>query len=495
LVSSSEHPDLPQHPHRWEILAAAACVAIALYTAVLPLYRAFFLLEVSYNEGWNVYNAQIVAHHLLLYGAPYGWTTVNYPALSFFLIGQLSRLTHDFLFTGRALSLLGLAASGVIVGLIVRRLTGSRFSAFLAGIYCVALFCCSNANFHVGADDPQLLAQAILAAGLLLYIWRRESDIALAGAAFLFVLGLNIKHNQIDFPLAVLIDLCLISWRRARNFVVLLVVFAAAAFLATVEFGGRYFLAQLFAPRLYSPMGALRNASDYYPPLLIPVVIAIVVAFKARRNQHTRVISLLFLVSLVLGLGLGGGVGVSYNIYFSNTVAIAILLGIFLGELRKLQHPSPFGRLFCRAGAPLLLFLWLLIPMQCNEILGLDKDLREVHAAHSRFGAQVAFLRAQPGPALCESLLRCYVAGKPYVYDPAVSTSLIRTGRLEANPIVERIRRREYGAIQFDRPPSASGQPASTPDRFVEEILSAAAEYYSVALVNKDCTIYVPRKP
>ena len=36
----------------------------------------------------------------------------------------------------------------------------------------------------------------------------------------------------------------------------------------------------------------------------------------------------------------------------------------------------------------------------------------------SRIQRDVAFLQAHPGPALCESLLRCAFAGKPYGYDP-----------------------------------------------------------------------------
>src|ERR1700691_5528985 len=101
------------------------CVGLALVMAAYPFARACLRFEVGYNEGWNVYNASTVVHHALLYGARPGWTTINYPMLSFVAVAALERVTHDLLFTGRALSLLGLLGSCVIVGGIVRRLGGS----------------------------------------------------------------------------------------------------------------------------------------------------------------------------------------------------------------------------------------------------------------------------------------------------------------------------------------------------------------------------------
>ena len=38
------------------------------------------------------------------------------------------------------------------------------------------------------------------------------------------------------------------------------------------------------------------------------------------------------------------------------------------------------------------------------------------------------------------------------------------------------------------------GQPPWNPERFTGQILSATAEYYRVAWVNKDCTIYIPKE-
>lgn len=102
---------------------AACCLGFALLTFAVPLARAFFRVEMNYNEGWNVWNAAMEANHLPLYSQKAGWTTVNYPMLSYVLVAQLHRWTHEYLFTARVLSLLALCISCLLVAAIVQRLT------------------------------------------------------------------------------------------------------------------------------------------------------------------------------------------------------------------------------------------------------------------------------------------------------------------------------------------------------------------------------------
>ena len=72
----------------WITLAILAVFSLA--TLYFPLVRAFYRFEFNYNEGWNVYNTQAAMQHLPLYYPKYGWTTVNYPFLSFYLVGYVS---------------------------------------------------------------------------------------------------------------------------------------------------------------------------------------------------------------------------------------------------------------------------------------------------------------------------------------------------------------------------------------------------------------------
>jgi hypothetical protein len=71
------------------------CIAISFWTAAYPFSRAFLKTQITYNEGWNAYNAMKVAEHQPLYPSAYGWTSVNYPALSFHLIAALGSLDYS----------------------------------------------------------------------------------------------------------------------------------------------------------------------------------------------------------------------------------------------------------------------------------------------------------------------------------------------------------------------------------------------------------------
>jgi hypothetical protein len=470
------------------------CGALALFTAWMPVYRGTLRLEIKYNEGWNAYNAATVAEHSLLYPVRYGWTMANYPSFSFVAIAGLARYTHEYLFTGRALSLCSLLLSCVLAGAIVTRLTASRRHGLLTAMLCLALFC-ANADTYVAMNEPQMFAQLFFMAALLVYLRGPERPASLVLCALLIVLGGNVKHNLIDFPLAIAIDLALRSRRRLLLFVGAALLFELAAFQLNLYVGGPHFLGQLLVPRLYTLVRLVNSVWDYYMPLLIPVVAAIAAALRAARSPERRVLALLLAASLAVGIFFAGGDGVSINTFFSSTLAIAMLLGLFL-------HPAgaPAGGWAALARrreliAPAALFAWMLVPMACNEILFPREQLAQLQTAQQYYSEEVQLLRSQPGPALCESILRCYDAGKPYVLDPFNATSLIKFGKLDQNVLVQGIQDRRYAAVQFDKRPNADGLPKAPDERFTRAVLEAVRDNYRPVLVHADCTIYLPAKP
>jgi hypothetical protein len=466
------------------------CGALSLFSlsaTIVPFGRALYKVQVNYNEGWNVYTASGLAHHEALYPSRFGWTTVNYPALSFFVMGALSRLTHEYLFTGRFVSILSLLICCGLVGAIVKRATGTLVPAILSAFFCLALFC-ARADGYVGMDDPQMLAQVFFLSGLLLYVSRGREDIWLVGTALLFVLGGSIKHNLIDFPLAVFLDLCIFSRRRAFHFVVYMAFFLAFAVVLNVLIGGPFFVAKLLTPRLYSVSGALKSFLRYYS-IQVPFVAAAITMSYAIKNSSTRVIALFFVVSLIVGIGFAGGSGVAINTFFSNFLAISILVGIMIAMLWTnaiaLQEST-----YLKIAIPVMVFGSLVFPMQSAGELHPVEKLQDVRMSEAQFEREVGFLQSQPGPALCESLLRCYFAGKPYIYDPFNSTSLIRLGKIDPGEVTDKIRTHEYGAIQLDSLLESMPRPN---DRFVDQILDAIEKHYRPALEETDCAIYVPK--
>jgi hypothetical protein len=470
-----------------------SCAFLAIAMAIYPFARACFRFEGNYNEGWNVYNASTVAHHQLLYGARPGWTTVNYPMLSFVVVALLQHVTHDLLFTARVLSLLGLVVSSALVGAIVRQLRGSRRAAILASFFCLAVFC-TDADSYVGIDDPQIFAQMFFLAGLLVYLWKRNSPAAIAAAALLFVAGGSIKHNPIDFPLTVLLDLALVAPRRALWFAGCGLALAGASVALNMHFGGPYFVSQIVAPRSYSTLKAMANLLYVFGPLLLPFSVAVGMAFAVRKDPKRRIAAILLGTSLLLGGYFGGGRGVSINALFSALLAMTILLGLFWDQVRARRwlRMEWVGADF----APLILFGWLLIPWLLVPWLSSETwnpvlRLRDAAAAEKRFQVETAFLRARNGPALCESLLQCYFAGKPYVYDPFNATRLIEARRLNETPMVNDLRNQRYGAVQFDHPIEQE----RNSERWNPTFIAAIEANYVPALMNQDGEIYVPKTP
>ncbi len=468
---------------RWAVWAS---IGLALFTAVYPVVRAFYRVEITYNEGWNVYSANAFAHHQMLYPAAYGWTTVNYPILSFAIAACLHRLTHDYLITARVLSLLGTLLCGVFAGLVVRKLTASTRAAWMTGAYSIAVFC-ALADFYVGQDDPEMLALALFMAAFLLYVARRNSWVALAGVAALFVIGGNIKHDPLGLPAAVLLDLALLrAWKRAAWFCAWGAVLACASVWLNVHFGGPGFFMQLAAPRTFSSLKGLIQMGTMFGPLLLPFCLAAYAATKSVRDEHARVLSLLLAVGLLFGVMFGGGAGVSVNSEFTALLATVMLCGVALVKIACGEWKWRAANVRTYA-APALL-LWLAIPLILCSTWNPIGELRRVAAEQRTFDQDVAWLRAQPGPALCESLLRCYFAGKPYEYDPFNATRLIAFHKLDDSVVVDALEQHRYGAVQLNFPWTDA-----FPDRFNARIASAIEQNYRPALVHDGAALYVPR--
>jgi hypothetical protein len=75
-----------------------ALAVLAVLTAVYaawPLWRAVFPLEIEVDDVWNAYNADAAFGPRALYSPAVALIANNYPPLSFYLIGFLSRLTFD----------------------------------------------------------------------------------------------------------------------------------------------------------------------------------------------------------------------------------------------------------------------------------------------------------------------------------------------------------------------------------------------------------------
>jgi hypothetical protein len=464
----------------------AILLAFSLATLVFPMARAFYRFEFNYNEGWNAYNTQAAMQHLPLYYPKYGWTTVNYPFLSFYLVGYVSRFIGDYLLTGRLLSLVAFLVSCVLVGLLVKKLTGGWGPAVFASAFCLGLFC-SVADSSVAADDPQMLPYPLFLFGLWVYLQAVPSTLRIAGITSLFVLGGNIKQNLLPAPISVLSDLFISSSSKAVRFIVFGVLFLALSIVVNILVGGPFFISHLLTSRAYSFVRLRNLFFAFYSPLGLPLAISVFWSIWQLQSRQARVISFYFFSSLLIGVAFGGGSGVFQNTYFDNLFAMSIIMGACLDSLWKAPIPSLGKGGRWRFLVPVLLYssvVFTFVPWGVK----VPRMLSDLPERQRQFEAEVSFLVAQPGPAICESLILCYDAGKPYILDPFNSARLVRLGKLDSNEIVKQIAEKKYGAIQTETPVTQKRGV-----RFPDEVLDAIDRYYVEAFKGPDCHIYVPR--
>jgi hypothetical protein len=266
------------------------------------------------------------------------------------------------------------------------------------------------------------------------------------------------------------------------------VVFAGISVALQRRFGGPYFLSQMTVPRVYDAGKIPMEFVVVFGPVLLPTVLALAVVWRMRGDVRRRIVGILLCADLVAGGYMEGGRGVSINCLFSALLAVAMSMGLLLDEWKDGRWRSvPVERAELAAVG---LFAWLVIPLLAFGGWNPVARLREDAQAARDFDAEVKVLAAQPGPGLCESLLRCYFAGKPYVYDPFNATRLIHFGRLDAGVVVEGLQERRYGAVQLDEPLT---QELVDSERFDPALLRAIGENYGPAMVRRDGEVWLPR--
>src|SRR5471030_3561374 len=94
-----------------------------------------------YNVGWDPYYADQDPPGKPLYGTRPDRLAVNYPLLSFHLVGALGSVLGDLNFAGRVLSLAALLWVALCAGWAARSLSGDTLAGAFAALFCIAWIC------------------------------------------------------------------------------------------------------------------------------------------------------------------------------------------------------------------------------------------------------------------------------------------------------------------------------------------------------------------
>jgi hypothetical protein len=482
-------------------LAVALAAAAALLALVVPVLTMGFRYEKLYGEGWNAYHAARAAAGETLYsGDPE--RLVNYPFLSFYLVAWLKPILGDVLYIGRALSLLGLLATVAGSAFIVRRLGGERLDAAFAAA-CVLGFLLVQAPSWIGANDPQLLAEGLMIGGLACYLGGRVGPARLAATVLLFALAGFTKHNLVAIPAAVTIDILI---NKRPRFALwcgfaggVLALFVGLTYLVA----GGDFLNEILAPRVLSLAQMKYHPQKFAIAFKIPVLLAAIYLARTLPSYQGVLLRAYAAIALITAILFSSGEGVSFNIFLDVVVCLAIVLGLALQRWRLVLGALPRVRRFpaLLALLPLLMAQPVVtrLPGTVATLLDLPATLA-IHAHEAeQFVIATAVLRSHSGPALCESLLMCFDAGKPLLVDTFNTRQMILTGRMAEADLLAEIAARRFAVIELPTGIYLSGQPGViapnffAPPRLSETALRTIDRYYRSSEDAGGRAFYVPK--
>ena len=437
--------------HDTWLSAAVICLMMLTMLALFrfPVKRIFANVEVNYNEGWNAYRADMVAKGVRLYGQPpqgFG-TATAYPPISFHLISWLGS-TNTYVVAGRLVSLLSLVAAGILIGLIVRKAGGSQSAAIFSFLLYELGIVLLRAD-RVGMYDPQLLGEALSIAGLYFYVRDPDSKRLLCISALFFCLGGFTKHNLLALPAAVAIALVFRSWKAFTTWAAAMVVSAGLLTAATMLVDGRYFFAHLLGGgggRTYSFMMAWSQFHRYVEKFQTLLVIATAWSIRSIRSRPLFVAA--FILSHGLAFLLGGGYGVDLNIFFDGFAITVILCGLALSDVSSALVALRPGGLNPTAAMMFGLFFISIMIFVPGQLKRDRAQVRALPAREKEFQSAVAFLKARPGPALCESHLLCYEAGKPFEFEPFSVRDQMMTGKIHEADVLQLLKTHHFQTVE-----------------------------------------------
>lgn len=427
------------HAGRALRVAVALLCALALFSALLPLYRAQFLFEININEGWNAYHADAAAAGGTLYPAPDQLITNNYPPLSYYLLAALAPLLGGPLFAGRAVSFIALcvvaaALYAMLRVLGVRRLFAVAAAASYFGVTC-RLF-----MQHPAVNDPQLLADAIASVGFLWFLqnWWRGGGHFL-GPAAVMVCAVFTKQNVLAFPFTAFAVLCLEDRKGALRFAATGIVLAAGGLLFSRWLFGPAFLFNLFSPRPYELANSLKVIEDFHR--IAPAVIAWgLYAAQGRDGRRARMVTVLCASALLEGMVVRGAKEVHYNAEFDFVIAVHLALGLALERLPAFALARRFGADRLRVALIAACALRLLVAELTERENLLSPTYRDqLRQAERITRAEAERVAALPGPVFCDITLICYLAGKPFAVDPVNVPLRIESGALPADIVARKL--------------------------------------------------------
>ncbi|HUC10680.1 MAG TPA: hypothetical protein VL985_09685 [Stellaceae bacterium] len=441
-----------RHNFLLEAKIVAVLAAITVVLIIAAFYRATLIYSFNLNEGWNA----IITKHFVdgkpiyypLGGIPF---TNNYPPLSFIIVRPLCYLIHDAVFAGRLVATSAFIAVIVIIVAIVHCIQRDTVAALTAGL-TFALLMLLNSSHYVGADDPQMLAHAVMLLGLYVYVRCATAWWSTILAAALICVGLFIKHNPIALPIAM--ALWLLAYDRP-GFTRFASTGAAATLVGLalcVKIFGPFFLPSLLIPRTFSLGKAQRDLVYYLSPIKLSLMLMMLPVALRVQDRWTWLFVLYVATAIAIcGLSAGGD-GVGSNAQFEVIIAVALSSGHALSRVGTVAGPQmPALRIWVLAGC-VLSAVWSPGTDAAKDVFLQPRSwLADLQAKQAETLRVVSIIAVRPGPALCQNLVYCYWANKQPAGDLFNFRSAWKAGVVSDSEFVKKISDGSYDVVELQQ--------------------------------------------
>ncbi len=467
-------------------------LAILLATLVwFPLTRTTAHYEMGWNEGSNSYSEQAVANGTRLYSSPPTYINAAYPPLSFYLIAGLGKFTHDMNVAGRWVSVASYFLIAVFMAMIVQRLTDCRRFGVYAGL-CWLIWLAAFDPTRIGFNDPHLLGIALNLAGMYCFVRNPESARWLRLSAVVFAISVFTKQSLLAFPAAVGIQLFLSSRKRLAIWLSTVVSACGILLILTLLAEGPYFLDHMMPPRTYSWTDLATSVGAYLWFFQTAFAAALIWAFRSKTLGPASVLIWGFALAHVMGAVICSESGAGTNHLFDALISTALIVGVSLPVLERISEGTRLARTFLAVLllVPFFLSSTVILPQRIPDDVGWYKGIARTEA---EFASATRFVRSQTGAALCESMLLCYEAGKPWVWDAFIVDQRVKTGRLAEGPILESLDQHQYGAIEIDFSANEPLRPSQRM-RFSEAFMQRLFKDYRPAYRDFRFVIFIPNR-
>lgn len=459
-------------------------VAAAAVFAVDATQSIAFPYPLDYGEGPLLGQTMRLGHLKAIYRSdltfpPY--TVSNYPPVYPLVLSPLVRFWGPAFWYGRLLSSLSLVAAAVLIGVILKSLTGDVLAAAIGGLSLLAF---PPAAYWAQLYRVDALALALSLAGLCVCVRRPRESWTLPVATLLLTTAIYTRQSYgLAAPLAGCSWLVYTAgWRRAVALAASIAVAGASLFwLLDLATTGGFRLNVLTANiNTYDPDSLFWYFSDIW--MLMPLAVIGAAAYVVLAGwfgvPSSRLIGP-YLVGAVLSALTIGKVGSNVNYLLEAGAGVSLALGALLAW----QRPR---RLVYIAIALLLILDMSLMILASPYRTVLHARLAQPEAARQLLG----IVHASHGLVLAdEDVGLLPLDGRKIYFQPFEMTQLARAGRWDQQAFLADIERQAFSAILLYRIPDVPLHRT----RWTDEMLATIDRRYIIEQRIGQTDIYRPR--